>query len=114
MFTLKNKRINNLAQYGLNNVPSMDNLKYGEHKAYQGSLSHTGSDGHICEVAGSAGPVSGTGANVQDPGGMTKIQMGTAHPAHLGSQSSVPSKLFDADDNITPSKDYSFSRGNTM
>jgi hypothetical protein len=47
-----------MAQYGLNNVPSMDHLKGPNVKAHQGSQSHMGSSGcPYTSVSGSGGTV---------------------------------------------------------
>ena len=56
-----------MAQYGLNNVPSYDNLKGTATKAHEGSMSHTGSEG--CPV--------------HDPGGYTAGAVGSGTPVHL-------------------------------
>ncbi len=54
-----------MVQYGLNNVPSYDNLKGTATRAHEGSMSHDGS----------------AGAPVHDPGGYTA--------GHVGSGTSV-------------------------
>lgn len=64
-----------MVQYGLNDVPSYDNLKGTATRAHEGSMSHDGS----------------AGAPVHDPGGYTasKVGEGTAVKLERGAPSGM-------------------------
>lgn len=59
--------------YAVHNVPSYQNMMGTEQRAHMGSQCGNGTQGINLSVPGSAGPVSGTGAKEQIPGGATDV-----------------------------------------